>query len=329
MTFLDNKKLKHLETYLGSKSKKGDIGMDAFERIMEEAETVYDVMVKGRDMKKNDNIEACINGVQPYENIKTMLYRLDDEIETGDYLVFNDITFICDKLDRSTVGYNKRKIQECNNTLKFKDGVDGKIYEFPCIVQDKTSVYADGLAMFGLNIIADDMTMITVPNNKYIASIPSFGYRFIFDNGVVYKTTRKDMLTDKGYITFRCLAERKDERDDFDNNIAYQEFITDIKDDIGDNINKPFIEVSGYGYIREGQTLTYNVRINNSNLKDYVVEVFNEDGSISKEIEIFDITENTFKIKSNTSYKRVNIVVSLKDKPEIKDNLMIECKGGW
>lgn len=327
-TFLDSNILRHLDKQAKGVTKDRELGyqagVDAFNTVMEVSPTVYNVDLLGNDLSKQENILACINGQQPYEDIKVMLYYLTDKVETGEYVRFKDEVFLSDKLDMSTVGYNKRKIQQCNNVLKFKDGMSGRVYEFPCILQDKTSVYADGLAISQQNIIADDMIMITVPNNKYIASIPSYGYRLIFDGSEIYKTTRKDMLTNKGVITFRCIAELSNSRDDLENNLAYQNDIVKITEDISEDIK---IKLSGYNIIRENQTLEYQVEINGTDTKKYTVKIFESDVEIN-DLEVLDKTDTGFKLKSNTKGKQVNLVVELAENGA-KDNLIIECKGRW
>lgn len=328
--FLGDKILGHLEkqaTGVYSDRQAGyKAGVEAFDTVMKTSPTVYNVDLLGKDMNKKENILACINGQQPYEDIKVMLYYLTDKVETGEYVRYKDEIFISDKLDMSTVGYNKRKIQQCNNTLKFRDGVSGKVYEFPCLIQDKTSVYADGLAITQQNIIADDMIMITIPNNKHIASIPSYGYRLIFNNSVAYKTTRKDMLTNEDVITFRCIAEliNKD-KDDLDNNLAHQSEVVEISSD--EEVSDISIELSGYNIIRQGQTLSYDVNVIGAENKEYTVKCF--DGDIEcTDIEVLDKSDTGFKIKSNTIDRNINLVVELVENGA-KDNLIIECKGRW
>lgn len=305
--------------------------IEAFETLLATSPTTYNVTLKGRDLKRSDSIEACIVRETPERTLKNILYRVDDEISTGEYIYYNNEFYIAYERDRSTVGYNKRDIEACNNVLTFQDSLTGKVYEFPCIVGDKTSVYADGLAIHPLNIVSDDMISIIVPNNEMIASIPSYGYRFVFNNDLVYSTTRKDMLTEEGIISFRAIYELKDERDDLENNIAYQKTSIEInenKDESADE-NEPSIEVVYMPeIIRQNRLYDIDLDLSQFTNKEYNIEFYEKDKPF-EDIEVSDKTEQGFKIKMTTdTYTNIKMIISMVE-TDAKIERLIETRGRW
>lgn len=300
-------------------------------RILEASPTTKEIIVKGRYNKEVGRLLGTVNGVQPYEDSKVLAYRLDDTIETGDYVEIEGITYYADKLDRSTVGYNRRKIQECNNTLKFKDVNTGVVVEYPCYVQDKTSVYSDGLSISKVSVMADDMIMIIVPANKQTSRIP-YGYRLVFNQYAVYRVTRVDILTSAGFASIRAIAELGEVDDDLANNLASQDVGINIVNEEPIDGNDVKIVIDGDTDIVYEQTLRYDMSYILNGVKvdgsAFNISILPVDGDTATRLDIVEQGSDFISVKSIMNDRHgVIIRAELSGSPDIFSELEVTCRG--
>lgn len=124
----------------------------------------------------------------------TVVSRPKEPFIVGDYIKLpNGMFWLCTDIDDSTI--TKYTFKQCNNTIKWHIRSE-IIYELPCIVTDKTSVYSDGIWETKWTFIPDDQIMIIIPHNDITETI-KLGYRLIFnhDKDIVYKLQRRDKLS--------------------------------------------------------------------------------------------------------------------------------------
>lgn len=97
--------------------------------------------------------------------------------------------------------YKLCKIYECNRTFTWQDQQTLEILSYPCIYEDKTSPYNDGLETNKHITLADDQALITIQNNLHTKKI-KLDKRIMFNNDRdnVYKITKIQDLVHDGLI---------------------------------------------------------------------------------------------------------------------------------
>lgn len=232
--------------------------------------------------------------------------RPDDEIVIGDYVTDkNDDTWICYTRDKFTV--YKNFLSLCNNKLRWES--DGIIYEIPCMLSDKTSVYSDGMSRNKRFTLADDQILVTIPNNTITQNI-RHGKKFIFNNNKneIYTTHRIDTLPNPGLMDIKMRRAR------------YDEFTDDLELGIS-NPAEPSegieqgIEIDGYGGIIKGTEEYYSV--------DYDKPIEFSIKESVKGITLTDNGDNTCTIYAETYVESFTLVATSLDNPDVYAELKI------
>jgi hypothetical protein len=113
------------------------------------------------------------------------------------------------------------KILKCNNTFKWQTPT-GEIKEYPCIIQDKTSVYSSGIEENKYLSLADDQILIIVQSNDDTKQL-QINKRFIFNHSKyeVYELTKIQTLIQNGLLYLTMTKSQYNETsDNLDDNIA-------------------------------------------------------------------------------------------------------------
>lgn len=176
--------------------------------------------------------------VQGYQGESNLLTKPGEKIEVGNLVKWQDNFYLCSLVENNkTVNY-KGILKKCNGILKWQDA-NGFIYEEPCILIDKTSVYSDGLSKTQYMWMGTDQISATVQTNINTKKISS-NKRFIFknDKNNIYEITRSDDMLNEGLSTFVCKKSLYNSLTDrLDLNLAnYKDTNTDIVEHPSDSL---------------------------------------------------------------------------------------------
>lgn len=192
---------------------------ESFKTHLEESPASHVAIVKNKSYKA---LMADRRFADEELNGKYMAVEWENQFSVGDYVEVLGATWFIDLVEEETVETKRSyRLMPCNNTLKWQDE-KGQIYEFPCHLVDKTSVYSDGLSKGSLITTSTYQAQVLIPFNKYVAMIDT-NDRFIFNHTKhnIYYVTRIDMLTRKGLV---FLVMKYDELvrefDDLENNLS-------------------------------------------------------------------------------------------------------------
>ena len=268
---------------------------DIKKRILDNFESnlsYYEVLI--------NNIERKVLIVSDKNNqYKVLCKPNDDKIKNGDTVVWGNKNFLCVGIEENDTVQSAGFIQKCNNTLTFQDPNTLEIHTLPCTLQDKTSVYSDGIYQNPYLTLADDQILITVPNNDITNKIVT-NMRFIFDHDewCIYKCTKIDKLTQKGLIKFVMKHDTYIKaKDNLELNIAdYKEILEEPEPPEPLNPESYKIELD----------LSYNEVIFNT-FETCNVKVYFEDEEVDDEITFEIIGDNTILWLENIQHRQCNV----------------------
>lgn len=279
-----------------------------------------------------NNIERKVLIVSDKNNqYKVLCKPNDDKIKNGDTVVWGNKNFLCVGIEENDTVQSAGFIQKCNNTLTFQDPNTLEIYTLPCTLQDKTSVYSDGVHQNPYLTLADDQILITVPNNDITNKIAT-NMRFIFDNDewCIYKCTKIDKLTQKGLIKFVMKHDGYiPSKDNLELNIAnYKEILEEP-----DPLDSPEI-LSPESYKIE-LNLSYNEVIFNT-FETCTVKVYFDNVEINDDIVFEIIGDDTVlwlenvqgrqcNVKAGNKAGSVTLRVSLADNEDVYEEIEISA----
>jgi hypothetical protein len=160
------------------------------------------------------------NAITKNPNKKRVLCKPDEDINIGDDIIWNTEHWLCTNVDSDKEIYAKGIIERCNNTLKWQTST-GEIKEYPCIIQDKTSVYSTGVEENKYLSLADDQILITIQYNNDTKQLRQ-DKRFIFNHSEyeIYKLTKPQTLTNAGVLYLTMTKSQKGTNDNLELNIA-------------------------------------------------------------------------------------------------------------
>lgn len=150
----------------------------------------FDIAVNGKD--------RGVHIIEGLEGNNFILTRPGEDMSVGDIVQWNGDKFLCIYVRNNKAIQTKAEIQKCNETVTWQDE-QGAIHTTPAIVQDKTSVYSDGLSKKEHISIGSDQVSFTVQSNELTKKIP-LNKRIVFNNSAddIYETNRKDNILNKG-----------------------------------------------------------------------------------------------------------------------------------
>lgn len=195
---------------------------------------------------------------------KDLLLRPDTFIESGSYVFMKaenvndkDRTYIVNTINRDSITPVAHSYL-CNETIRIKGcPVDFPVYENSTTFGTKGIVDNGGSKFLEL----DSKTRAYLQYNKFTSRIP-LGYRFIFKKKYVFSVTEIDHMVYDHLIVTMKITERHP-NDDFENNIAWNEFDIDFSDLLEDNISSDSLIIDGDSSIRVGKTADYFINSDN------------------------------------------------------------------
>lgn len=248
-----------------------------FERSLKFDPSAMKVKITGVgevNISEDTKLVNCIindisNNDQKAYDEKVLYVRYDENVGVGSYVEFdNFIWLVIFKEHRAANAYKRFTIRKCNQIIKYK--YKNEIYSIPAIVKNLTQ-YSDGLQDIVYTSTPDSRRSITYSNNPITSNI-ELGHRFVINNKRTYRVTHiqdfeyKDSYElDNGIATCIAIHTASSDKDDTENNLAYNE-ATDTNDDdivmIGSkatykvDIDECTWEVE-YTSTREGYVITY------------------------------------------------------------------------
>lgn len=181
---------------------------------------------------------------------KYIFFRPDTRVKNGSYVTYNGKTYIVREVNID-VNTPKGDCYYCNQAISFK-GLDEDI---PCY-SNSTTYGSKGILDQNKFYELDSKTKVYIQRNKYTETL-KIGQRIMFANEYVYKITEIDDLVFKGMYTIVCQRDEILPMDDFENNIAYNEFQnTEEKPETPSPEN---VDITGETKIKIGNEYTYTL----------------------------------------------------------------------
>ena len=181
---------------------------------------------------------------------KYIFFRPDTRVKTGSYISYNDKTYIVREVNID-VNTPKGDCYYCNQAISFK-GLDEDV---PCY-SNSTTYGSKGILDQNKFYELDSKTKVYIQRNKYTETL-RIGQRIMFANEYVYKITEIDDLVFKGMYTIVCQRDEILPMDDFENNIAYNEFQTEV--DKPETPSPDTVDITGETKIKIGNEYTYTL----------------------------------------------------------------------
>lgn len=153
---------------------------------------------------------------------KYIFFRPNSKIKIGSYITYNEKTYIVKEVNIDGI-VPKGDCYYCNQAINFL-GLDEPI---PCY-SNSTTYGSKGILDQGKFYELDSKTKVFIQRNKYTETL-KIGYRIMFANEYIYKITEIDDMVFKGMYTIVCQRDEVTPMDDFENNIAYNEFQTPVE----------------------------------------------------------------------------------------------------
>ncbi len=181
---------------------------------------------------------------------KYIFFRPDTRVKNGSYVTYNGKTYIVREVNID-VNTPKGDCYYCNQAISFK-GLDEDI---PCY-SNSTTYGSKGILDQNKFYELDSKTKVYIQRNKHTETL-RIGQRIMFANEYVYKITEIDDLVFKGMYTIVCQRDEILPMDDFENNIAYNEFQTEV--DKPETPSPDNVDITGETKIKIGNEYTYTL----------------------------------------------------------------------
>lgn len=181
---------------------------------------------------------------------KYIFFRPDTRVKTGSYISYNGKTYIVREVNID-VNIPKGDCYYCNQAISFK-GLDEDV---PCY-SNSTTYGSKGILDQNKFYELDSKTKVYIQRNKYTETL-RIGQRIMFANEYVYKITEIDDLVFKGMYTIVCQRDEILPMDDFENNIAYNEFQNTAEKP--ETPSPDNVDITGETKIKIGNEYTYTL----------------------------------------------------------------------
>lgn len=252
------------------------------------------------------------NAITKNPNKKRVLCKPDEDINTGDDILWNSVHWLCTNVDSDKEIYAKGIIEKCNNTLKWQTSI-GEIKEYSCLIADKTSVYSDGINTNKFITLGDDQILITIQNNSDTILL-EVDKRFMFNHNKndIYKLSKIQSLVQEGILYLTMTKDQYSANDRLDLNLA-------------DYVEKTYtIEIlnGAEQTVKYGETLQLNIRVESDGVlvtptpsllfetSDGTVCTVDEDGLVLATNDSGSATVTVKLASDNNVYATINIKVS-------------------
>ena len=290
---------------------------DSFNVYFNESPNKVDVAIEG--IQEDVIIQHSKYGEDSYDN-QLLITQNTTNSDYGKKLVWNMETWlIINKENRAIDTHKAWKIQLTNNSLVWKDSI-GDVVSEPCFIRSfRNSIDSSN------NIqLAEDTWNIRIQYNDGTSNI-KLNQRFIFDNKVVYKVSNLNYSEFKNQIQLTMKIDQKREEDDFDNNIAYNDF------------NDESVIINGldeYKFNYEEVDVLFNLT-NEVTVFKYASDILQPttfdwriDGIDSANYELDIIDDNTIEIRC-LNYPFSGNLVAISQDDLYETSIPIDLKGAW
>ena len=222
---------------LGCKNRKDKLRKQSertFERQLQEspsAKRLRATIPNQIDILNNTNEIDCLivdiadNDIKAFDQ-KYIMVKTNENFDLGCYVEFDGAFWIAGYREHKTVGSHKKfTLYKCNNIWSYKK--NGVVYKFPIYVQN-LSLYSDGLADNVYTSVEDGKISIFYGENPITKSI-KLNTRIMISNRLVLRVTNindyefKSNHNATSAIKTLLLQTAATEKDDFENNIAWNE----------------------------------------------------------------------------------------------------------
>ena len=226
------------------------IGEDAINRNFKKAHGYKLASLMREIGYVSEDIDIVVNS-KTSELEKSFELRPNTEVGVGSYISYDNKTYIIrevnyDSLNPSAYGFY------CNQKINFKN-IE---YDFPCYT-NSTTYGSKGILDQTKFYELDSKTKIYIQKNKYTDKI-KIGQRVMFDNRYLYKITEIDDLVFKGMFTAVAQRDESMPMDDFENNVAWNEYEEDVPENV-------VSEIKGDEKVKLGNTGVYTTDIEDAN----------------------------------------------------------------
>ncbi|MGL5718478.1 MAG: hypothetical protein ACRCX2_36075 [Paraclostridium sp.] len=230
---------------------------------------VDEVNISNRTRK----ITVIINDYSPNDqrsfDEKILLTRIEDNVDVGCYVEFDDCFWIVVFEDHNSVQSHKKfTIRKCNQILKYK--YKGVIYEIPVCVKNLVQ-YSDGMQDIVYTSMPDAKRSITYGVNHITKNI-DLGQRVMINNKNVYSVTHIDdsqynatYVNHDGIASAIVVHTASTSLDDFENNLA----------DNDDRLETLDFHIQGENNVMPGGKFRYN--LSPAKYTDWTIEYIGKD----------------------------------------------------
>lgn len=147
------------------------------------------------------------NSLYKNPNKKRLLCKPDENINTGDLVVWDSENWLCTDVDDLKI-YKRGIIEKCNNSLKYLDST-GDIVTIQCIVTDRILMNAKENDYY---ILPDNEIWVVVDSNSDATSIIT-EQRFILNGNAFKVKSIPDNVTKPGLIVLKMCSDAINEND--------------------------------------------------------------------------------------------------------------------
>ena len=246
-------------------------------------------------------LEDITNNDKKALDEKNMYTKVDENVDVGCYLFFDDCFWLVVFKEHKTINDKKQFIvRRCNQFVNYK--YKGEIYRIPVSIENLT-MYSDGIAD-GVNISVEDAKRQIWYGNNPITRLLKIGTRVMLTHNTVFRITHINDFEfvgnetgSDGLIKSLVLQTGVLKQDDLENNIAYN----------GEDIENPpeeshNYEIMGSDRIYLGSYDTYTVG-------DVKLVSFHLEGSPYAQLEV--INNNTCRVRVTTDSKCIGKFITL------------------
>jgi len=147
------------------------------------------------------------------EYIKTIKSRPYEDFNAGDYIIFDNNTWIVISKDVCNQAYTSGKMQLCTYTLKFQHPQTGKILSYPCITSNRIQGYGDKETDVGILPSGNKVVLLPLDQNTILLqNSDKKTWRFFLDNHPTrprpYRLTFTDSTSRLGLIELYCTEDK-------------------------------------------------------------------------------------------------------------------------
>ena len=194
-------------------------------------------------------VNATTSGLE-----KNIMFRPDTSIPVGSYISYSEKSYIIREFDTDQIT-PKALAFLCNRYINFR----GCAESIPCYT-NSTTYGSKGILDQNKFYELDSKTKVYIQKNDLTDTL-RVGQRIMFDHRYVYKITEVDDLVYDGMYIIICQRDEVLPMDDFDNNLAYNQYEQEVNSVAMARMHKT--EINGDTRLKIGDSKVYTILANN------------------------------------------------------------------